>query len=646
MDEIIPTIEQVSQPIGKGRFRFYDGPYLVAYGDRDRAVFVFKSEPATFQNNTFYHKSVGNYLRIEDPSLVGSITHLTAFALLKGRGCLVQQLNPTNKNLATVKPWEPMVIGAQEGPLEDSMNVVYMRPFEKKWIDGWTFLDQILRIHYSPPPNEIDEALKAWGRAFAPPCCSPQMNIHDIASWIVDGLTETIVPPLKPKERRVQKPLMQIDLSYNITQDSDADYVFPLDLDKMMTFKGPKMRKLLRHGGLKNFIELCTGTACKSMVKVMTPGICRISPISAAATTFDSHPGYPTMVRDELTVIRPLMDSLSIDHRVKLMELMFKNDGRNLHVDIIRNDNQVKGLMEFFTIANPTKIIEKCAESMGIRDRVMPYAGEPIANVPVDVAQFVAEHELQLIDPFSAMIDAGSQLRKWREAFAKKRFNKKQMKYFPEGLKIKSRWNSIKEIHDDISKQANKLESLGERVLMPWHDTLRKLHGARCGSLRLLLPRTNRVLVRWGKEQNHCVGSMYNERMQKGECAIVGVFSEGKIKYCVRLTPVLEAKLSKTQPEDKRTESNYDRKITGWTLAEFRGKGNKWPEAKDAAETIEAMLAAGVDISGWINSGNGYGAPKDGKWNEEYIKAAADVPDGTIIVDPIENFPEPEDETK
>lgn len=618
----------------KGRVKFYEGRYLVAYGDRDRAVFVFKDEPARYQASRFYHRAVGHCLKIEDEDMIATVIHLNAFALLKGRGCLVQLFNPTTKNLVfnpttknlvTVKTRGPMGIGlAWDDNIQDeALNATYMRPLERRWINGWTFLDHILGFHNSRdyrfrttkpiPPNEIDEALKAWAKEFVSPSCSPEMNIRYITSWLIDGMTETLVPHIKPKEMRVQKPVTQVDLSYRISQDSDPDYILPLDLDHMMKFHSPKMRKLLRSGGVKRFIETCTGTACKTMVKVMAPNLHQIAAVSFAMSmiTKTDHPGNPVMVREDLLLLRPFMDTLSIDHRVRFMEIFLRKNSLGMYSDTIRDEKHVANLKEFFSIANPTKIMDKCAEATGTFEKLQSYIGDNI-------------------DPFPAMIDAGGQLLKWRG----KKLNKKQQKYFPEGIKVKSRWNSIKEIHDDISKQANKLESLVDVILMPWVEKWRKLHGARCGSTKILLPRTNQVLVRWGKVQKHCVGSMYNSSMQNGEQAIVGVFVEGKLKYCARLTST--KKTHKTAEPEGNAITN---EVESWHLTELRGLSNCWPDAKTSAEVLEIMLEVGIDASAWASSGNGYGKAKDGRWDEEYTLAAANVEDVVFTPKIVNNFP-------
>jgi PcfJ-like protein len=227
--------------------------------------------------------------------------------------------------------------------------------------------------------------------------------------------------------------------------------------------------------------------------------------------------------------------------------------------------------------------------------------------------------EMTFMDPWSAMNDAGSQLRKWRRAT----LNTRQKKLFPDGITIK-KWQSIKEIHDDISRQANKLEALTKQVMMPWSESYQKVHGARADNVRILLPRTNQVLVKWGKKQSHCVGSMYNDKMQRGDCVIAGVFIESDLKYCVRLEPI--------QPVDKGGNPK------GWQLQEFRGQGNCWPEPEHAAAVLTALREAGVQCAHWENSGNGYGKSKIDDWDSKFAALMTDPPEARLAKKTVKNF--------
>ncbi len=212
------------------------------------------------------------------------------------------------------------------------------------------------------------------------------------------------------------------------------------------------------------------------------------------------------------------------------------------------------------------------------------------------------------------MHDTGSQILRWRKA----QLSKRQIKYFPNGI-VPKKWQTIKEIHDDVSKQANRLEGLGELVMMPWDEAVMGLHGMRCGEVTLMLPRTNLALVRWGKAQGHCVGSMYNRTMQQGQCTIVGAFSQGKLLYCIRLSSQRK-RTGESNPETwaesarDGVPAKFDKE---WVLSEFRGQGNCWPQAVHAADVLEMLKTSGVVVDGWAASQNGYGKSKDGSWDAD-----------------------------
>jgi hypothetical protein len=244
--------------------------------------------------------------------------------------------------------------------------------------------------------------------------------------------------------------------------------------------------------------------------------------------------------------IRNLMLSLPVDYRIRLMKIIDTSDNLN----IIFPD-----LKPLFKIAHPSKILKKLEK--------------PEYNQEL----FLAVH--------AALI-----LNQWLDA----KLKPSQLKHFPQGIKIKN-WKTFKELHDDLSKQAAKLESLSHLKLLDWPKEIRSLHGLRLGEHKILLPRTSKTLVRWGNAQNHCVGSIYNRQMQEGKCVIAGVFISGELKYCIRIEPSI-----------KDIDRGSD--IKKYELVEFRGLNNCNPLDKDERivnkmlNSLHVFVNKLVDIDG------------------------------------------------
>jgi hypothetical protein len=309
-------------------------------------------------------------------------------------------------------------------------------------------------------------------------------------------------------------------------------------------------------------------------------------------------------------------------------------------------ESDVRGITEFFGVANHTKILDKVADIMSILKRIEPYTGSSIRDIPQEIQDLLTANQNNLIDPFLGMADTGNMLLRWRGA----KLNDRQRRAFPDGIRIKN-WKTIKELHDDVSRQANKLSALERQKMMPWGDDFHALHGARCGDVRILLPRTNQTLVRWGRAQRHCVGSMYNESMQIGACVIAGVFVGGRLEYCARLVK----RVVNVSEQRARACPDGEEPVTWaadvgwepdasdgapyvWELKEFRGEGNRWPEARHAALAVRALEAHGVEIGGWSDSGNGFGATKSMEWPDSFNVELTVAPGTTRVMKAVKNF--------
>ena len=112
--------------------------------------------------------------------------------------------------------------------------------------------------------------------------------------------------------------------------------------------------------------------------------------------------------------------------------------------------------------------------------------------------------------------------------------SRKSHALFPDGLKAKRSWKTIKELHDDISRNYTKLKAIESRKRITWPEELKGLHGARKDDIRILLPRSTVTITEWGKDQSHCVAS-YADRMVEGSEIIFGAYKGPKLTYVGRI---------------------------------------------------------------------------------------------------------------
>jgi len=207
---------------------------------------------------------------------------------------------------------------------------------------------------------------------------------------------------------------------------------------------------------------------------------------------------------------------------------------------------------------------------------------------------------------------------------------------FPNGLELNFKWKTLQELHDKLSITATKIQALEDVNLLPWPEELRKLHGARCGDVKILLPRTTASIVKYGQRQNHCVASRANG-MRDGRYVIASVWVEGLQRYTM-LIKRCETELNQEEGGDVEAGPNNE---IYWDLVEFRGFKNSYPEARHAVMVNDIMQK--IDIrSSWMTMGNGYGKEKYENWDAAYNKVDNGMP--IFPKKPITNFPVPEKE--
>jgi len=102
---------------------------------------------------------------------------------------------------------------------------------------------------------------------------------------------------------------------------------------------------------------------------------------------------------------------------------------------------------------------------------------------------------------------------------------------------------------------------------LPVDARLAPLDGAhldRC--LRLVLPRSTQELTAWGSRLDNCLGA-YRSAALAGQSLIIGVEADGRLEYCVELTPSLGVR-------------------------QFLGRRNRPPTPEDEAVVLAALSAA------------------------------------------------------
>ncbi len=177
---------------------------------------------------------------------------------------------------------------------------------------------------------------------------------------------------------------------------------------------------------------------------------------------------------------------------------------------------------------------------------------------------------------------------------------------FPNGLELPKSWKDIRELHDKISANYNKIKAADNNKTIPYTETEWQLHGHRESNVELILPSEGATLVTWGQEQGHCVAS-YAERAARKDCLIVGVKINGQHLYTMEVRTKEHQRPVKPEPmlmtshkfsdENNLPGMEQIERISVWSyeINQFYGYKNRTPEDygdKDLRKIVKGLLGS------------------------------------------------------
>jgi hypothetical protein len=176
---------------------------------------------------------------------------------------------------------------------------------------------------------------------------------------------------------------------------------------------------------------------------------------------------------------------------------------------------------------------------------------------------------------------------------------------YPNGLEIPKNWKDLKELHDKVSADYNKIKAEDNNKTIPYSELEWQLHGLSKDNVTLVLPSEGSKLVEWGKEQSHCVAS-YSDRAANKECLIVGVKVHGKHLYTLEVRVTEHQRPIKPEPQIMSSKDLFselpgaqppiDREsVFSYSINQFYGYGNRTPESYGDGEvrkTVKELLGS------------------------------------------------------
>lgn len=394
---------------------------------------------------------------------------------------------------------------------------------------------------------------------------SPQ----DIVQGILDGFSYRVAPKVDGVWTRGNfKEGQNIDIPVKMVSIEPSDILEVARWESGKDFL--KVRKVLKKGGIQDFTQVYCGiknlTKTVKLERLFAP---RIAHRETNDGTNDLEVAYVGRLVSRLWHVKIWVENLGQDNTVSLLKTLGVNGLQKLGAP-----DRVSLL--FLRAGSFEKIIRKMKESLGNTD----------------------EH-LSMRDNSSSyyigyVVDAARALYDWDKKFKEGAFNEKQIKAFPKGIVI-NKWQTFKELHDDISRQATRLELLNNVRFIPEQEELAGLHCAKVGDYRVLLPKTTSRLVRWSNKQKHCI-STYADRAVNGECVLGGVYRGNELLFCFRLIRDLSEKdLIALKNLPKKTDE------TPWALVEARGFKNRNADPESAGALVRILQELGVKTSADFN---------------------------------------------
>lgn len=129
-------------------------------------------------------------------------------------------------------------------------------------------------------------------------------------------------------------------------------------------------------------------------------------------------------------------------------------------------------------------------------------------------------------------------------------------------------YNTLKKIHDYVSKEYRKLQTKDYSICDKIDAKLiERLDGTQVEDLKIIIPKTHYELIEWGNRQHHCIAS-YAKSMRDGHCLLLGIERNGELLYNLEI-------------RDHKVE-------------QFRGKNNSIPKFADGNKIEKYLLKNGV----------------------------------------------------
>ena len=98
---------------------------------------------------------------------------------------------------------------------------------------------------------------------------------------------------------------------------------------------------------------------------------------------------------------------------------------------------------------------------------------------------------------------------------------------YPAGLQLPERWETIKDLHDKVSRDYNIIKAEVNNRDIEFDEYISLLDGTTVLDTELVLPKNTSQLVEWGRKLNNCIAS-YGDKVIRGDTYVFALYKNGE----------------------------------------------------------------------------------------------------------------------
>lgn len=204
---------------------------------------------------------------------------------------------------------------------------------------------------------------------------------------------------------------------------------------------------------------------------------------------------------------------------------------------------------------------------------------------------------------------------------------------YPKGLQIPKDWKTIKELHDSVSIEYNRIKSFASKKTITYSNLLKRLDGIDFGGgFTSELPKDNLRIIEYGAMLKHCVANYADRCTKNNNTIIMSINKDGQPHWTLELK--LAGKVSYENSEEgiKAQLPEDTDFVPYYEINQFKALHNGIPKPKDVDNILKKLFDTGVIYSIREPYGSKYGMSQPVGW-EPFVEQTIWSGGGQLAID-------------